>query len=68
MTGRNGSPPNGGAGRAGTTDNPGLTRDYYRIEDESGHRFWLFRHGLYDDGAPTPPWPSPQWYIHGLFA
>jgi protein ImuB len=42
---------------------PKLTRDYFRIEDESGKRFWLFRDGLY--GRETE---SPRWYIHGLFA
>lgn len=39
-----------------------LTRDYYRVEDEAGNRFWLFRHGLYDER------PDPIWYVHGLFA
>ena len=39
-----------------------LTRDYYRVEDSDGHRFWLFRHGLYEEK------PDPDWYIHGLFA
>ena len=24
-----------------------LTRDYFRIEDEAGLRFWIFRDGLY---------------------
>ncbi|WP_257545756.1 DNA polymerase Y family protein [Sphingopyxis sp. DBS4] len=43
-------------------DNGGLTRDYYRVEDVQGRRFWLFRHGLYDEKA------DPRWYIHGLFA
>lgn len=47
--------------RAGHTDNPGLTRDYYRIEDERGRRFWLFRHGLYGQEAE-----HPGWYLHGL--
>jgi protein ImuB len=42
---------------------PGLTRDYYRIEDETGHRFWLFRAGLYGEEAQ-----HPRWYMHGLFA
>ncbi|HWL47179.1 MAG TPA: DNA polymerase Y family protein, partial [Sphingomonadaceae bacterium] len=41
---------------------PGLTRDYYRVEDARGRRFWLFRHGLYDEK------PDPGWYLHGLFA
>jgi protein ImuB len=40
----------------------GLTRDYYRIEDVRGRRFWIFRHGLYDEK------PDPRWYLHGLFA
>ncbi len=40
----------------------GLTRDYYRIEDSEGRRFWVFRHGLYDEQA------APGWYLHGLFA
>ena len=22
-----------------------LCRDYFRVEDEAGHRFWLFRRG-----------------------
>lgn len=42
---------------------PGLTRDYYRVEDESGRRLWIFRHGLYGREEP-----SPRWYLHGLFA
>lgn len=43
-------------------DNAGLTRDYYRIEDARGRRFWVFRHGLYREKA------TPRWYMHGLFA
>lgn len=39
-----------------------FTRDYYRIEDTEGRRFWLFRAGAY--GAATPP----TWYLHGVFA
>lgn len=49
----------------GHDDNPGLTRDYYSVEDEVGHRFWLFRHGLYEQAATAEP---PSWYVHGLFA
>ncbi|MEO6093978.1 MAG: DNA polymerase Y family protein [Novosphingobium sp.] len=41
----------------------GLTRDYYRVEDARGRRFWVFRHGLYGSEKP-----DPRWYIHGLFA
>lgn len=39
-----------------------LARDYFRVEDLSGHRFWIFRAGLYRDTA----WPT--WFLHGLFA
>lgn len=42
---------------------PGLTRDYYRVEDARGRRFWIFRHGLYETEKP-----DPRWYVHGLFA
>jgi len=44
-------------------DNRGLSRDYYRVEDKHGHRFWLFRHGIYEREAA-----NPAWYLHGLFA
>ena len=40
---------------------PGRARDYYRVEDEAGGRFWLFRDGLYQAGA------GPRWWLHGLF-
>jgi protein ImuB len=40
-----------------------LTRDYFRIEDSRGRRFWVFRHGLYERDTA-----SPRWFIHGLFA
>jgi protein ImuB len=39
------------------------TRDYYRVEDLEGRRFWLFRRGLYERGDETP-----RWFLHGLFA
>jgi protein ImuB len=44
-------------------DGHGLTRDYYRVEDARGRRFWIFRHGLYESERP-----DPRWYVHGLFA
>lgn len=37
-------------------------RDYYRVEDAEGGRFWLFRAGLYGD-----PQTPPKWWLHGLF-
>lgn len=38
------------------------TRDYYRVENHQGRRFWLFRSGLYDR-EPEPR----RWFLHGLF-
>jgi protein ImuB len=38
------------------------TRDYFRVEDRQGRRFWLFREGLY--GAETD---RPEWFLHGFF-
>ncbi len=35
-------------------------RDYYRIEDQAGRRYWVFRSGLYEEGPPG-------WFVHGLF-
>jgi protein ImuB len=48
----------------------GPARDYFRVEDKSGLRFWLFRAGLYRDmgrrdlahGAT-----APAWFLHGTF-
>jgi len=42
---------------------PKPTRDYFRVEDEAGRRFWLYRDGLYG----REPFAS-KWYVHGLFA
>ncbi|WP_240309469.1 MULTISPECIES: Y-family DNA polymerase [Sphingomonas] len=39
-------------------------RDYYKVEDEAGCRFWIFREGLVGDGRGGPP----EWFVHGLFA
>lgn len=40
------------------------TQDYYRLEDETGRRFWAFRDGLYEDADAAAP---PVWYLCGLF-
>jgi protein ImuB len=37
-------------------------RDYYRVEDQDGRRYWLYRAGNYTGDIP------PRWYLHGLFA
>ncbi|WP_082134819.1 DUF6504 family protein [Croceicoccus naphthovorans] len=38
-------------------------RDYYRIEDGQGRRYWVYRAGLAGDGRGG----LPQWFLHGLF-
>lgn len=38
----------------------GRTRDYYRVEDKDGRRFWLYSEGPRDG-------MTPQWYLHGIF-
>ncbi|MBT7956536.1 MAG: DNA polymerase Y family protein [Rhodospirillaceae bacterium] len=38
------------------------TRDYYRLEDQNGNRYWVYREGLYRPDKP------PGWYLHGFFA
>jgi protein ImuB len=38
-------------------------RDYYRIEDEDGHRYWIFRDGLYQESGVG----VPSWYLHGVY-
>ncbi|MDR6852756.1 protein ImuB [Sphingomonas sp. BE123] len=38
-------------------------RDYFRVEDEGGHRYWLFRRG---DGERAVT-GDLSWYLHGLF-
>ncbi len=39
-----------------------LTRDYFRVEDRNGCRFWIYRDGLY--GRETG---RPRWFMHGVF-
>lgn len=36
-------------------------RDYYRIEDEEGRRYWVFRDGAMEGDVP------PRWFVHGIF-
>ena len=38
-------------------------RDYYRVEDSEGRRYWIYREGLIGDGRGG----LPNWFIHGLF-
>lgn len=39
-------------------------RDYYRIEDQAGRRYWIYRAGLVGDGRGG----LPDWYLQGLCA
>lgn len=39
------------------------TRDYFRVEDGAGRRYWLFRQGFYGAGEN-----APRWFLQGLFA
>ena len=39
------------------------TRDYFRVEDDKGRRFWLYRDGPYGRETGTP-----RWFMHGVFA
>jgi protein ImuB len=41
------------------------TRDYYKIEDQAGAAYWVFRHGLFAGEEASGP---PSWFLHGLFA
>jgi protein ImuB len=40
---------------------PEPVRDYWRVEDEAGLRYWVFRHA--EPGAS-----AGAWFVHGLFA
>jgi protein ImuB len=46
-----------------TIDGSVLTRDYFRIEDRNGARFWLYREGIHLREVMTF-----RWFLHGLFA
>jgi len=37
-------------------------RDYYRVENEEGRRFWLFRAGFHSGDH------KPRWFVHGVFS
>ncbi len=44
-------------------DGENLTRDYFVVEDLGGHRFWLYREGLYERETA-----AARWFVQGLFA
>ncbi len=39
-------------------------RDYFRVEDEAGERYWIFRAGDGED----PRTGAHDWFLHGVFA
>jgi protein ImuB len=39
----------------------GEHRDYYRVEDEEGRRYWVFRLGHYQEEKTL------KWFLHGFF-
>lgn len=41
-----------------------LTRDYYRLEDETGAGYWVYRDGFYGEHEDRPP----RWFVHGVWA
>jgi len=49
-----------------------LARDYFRVEDKAGLRFWLFRAGLYRDltreDVAQGAIAAPGWFLHGTYA
>ena len=47
--------------KAGSGPSAPESRDYYRVEDEEGQRFWLYRAGLYRPDIPV------RWFLHGFF-
>ncbi|AZO54409.1 DNA polymerase Y family protein [Mesorhizobium sp. M8A.F.Ca.ET.208.01.1.1] len=38
-------------------------RDYFRVEDDAGERYWIFRSGDGED----PNTGSQRWFMHGVF-
>ncbi len=38
-------------------------RDYFRIEDDAGERYWVYRSGDGEDASTG----SHRWYLHGVF-
>ena len=44
-------------------DELSAVRDYFRVEDDGGERFWIFRSGDGED----PDTGSHRWFLHGIF-
>ncbi len=64
------------------SEHDGPARDYFRVEDTNGLRFWLFRSGLYREIAQARQsaqahgqahaiaagFAMPRWFLHGMYA
>ena len=44
------------------------TRDYFRVEDEEGRRFWIYREGVFERDRSIPHMRYPRWFMQGMFA
>jgi protein ImuB len=43
-------------------------RDYYRIEDDEGQRYWIYRDGIAGDGRGSDgAGRAPDWFLQGLW-
>lgn len=49
--------------RSESSSKSARTRDYFRVEDKEGLRFWLYRQGIYLREVR-----QFRWFMHGLFA
>ncbi len=51
----------------GTPDAQEGARDYFRVEDEDGRRYWLYRGGAPGNGSAGSASAGGAWYLQGLF-
>ena len=51
-------------GRTAPANTVPPVRDYYRVEDDDGGRFWLFRDGPHNATAQG----TTKWFLHGFCA
>ncbi|MDP2116847.1 MAG: DNA polymerase Y family protein, partial [Brevundimonas sp.] len=48
-------------------DRQARTRDYYRIEDDAGGRYWMYREGLNGrENSGDPEERAPSWWMNGV--
>jgi protein ImuB len=44
------------------------TRDYFRVEDEEGRRFWIYREEILERDESISHVLHPRWFMQGMFA